>query len=56
MAYLAGKRRFGGQPVLHVTELSTVSVVFLGNVLAIPPETKYVHVQIDTTQVTLFFK
>ncbi len=43
MAYLAGKRRFGGQPVFPVTELSTVSVVFVGNVLAISPETDIHH-------------
>ncbi len=43
MAYLAGKRRFGGQPVFPVTELSTVSVVFMGNVLAISPETDIHH-------------
>ncbi len=43
MAYLAGKRRFGGQPVFPVTELSTVSVVFMGNVLAIYPETDRHH-------------
>lgn len=57
MAHLAATCRFGGQPVLPEAEIiySRLCVVFLGNFLAIPPERKYIHVQVDTTRVNLFF-